>query len=770
MKPLSLSSLRLARRLRQRTQSGYALLTVLVATMVFGLMVMSLLTLVGTDARVQPTYFMSDAMKRSVDGGLQAGIAQVKAVPSTELKVSTNPCVGFAAQSFAIDDRTVDLTCTEKADAEPIYLPTTGDGGTAITTLQSFPVRSMFFGWFTRPNYLGGLGLDQGFANALLDAMGFTASNTPSFVHVGPNAATVLGGVEVANHFVGVAPKAGGSALRVDGRYQQRKTSEKACYSTWQDGHEWVTVFGRSGQVGNVVYSGTGSNAGKVNCTPTPAITTPAVTTPSTSGLPNRVLQPLSCPGNSVVRFEPGYYGPAAVAIMNTWFSAATCQNSVFWFEPGVYLIEGSNDVVSSSLTFADPTSSFVFGTWPGAATWTPGTGVYPRCRPDGAGVSVTLGPTTRLVHTAGEVSMCGDPATATSPRPVLAQRDSVIQRDHAWVVDSSAGRRCTAVRDRTPDGFTCDAWLSTPMVNATSIARPRAGAGNWDRSEGTVLQDVTSCTNLGCSPIWEIGGWDDVNVSGQSVPLSFARIGVTGTYQNINTLDPNTFTFADVLFPDGSKCTTTMAGQLTRLSLGRVPIYLDLLQCYDRVSGTFPIQESGDLVGITVHLKMNGSFTGGGGTLALDYVWLDLETSVPRDNLVTMNRPDGPRHAAFTAFGVVNMPTSNLQVVWADESAPPLGRDLPVSVGHLVLGSLVSGTGDGTAWRIGTLASRGVAAGGRQVVVRAAVGGTLYGTVDVTVFDLDASAAISPASRFEVSNWSYCNKPLTPDATCATP
>ena len=77
-----------ARRSRPQDERGYVLLTVLVATMIFGLIVVALLSMVQTDARVQPTYINSDKVKRALDGGLQTGIARIKAVPTAALSAS----------------------------------------------------------------------------------------------------------------------------------------------------------------------------------------------------------------------------------------------------------------------------------------------------------------------------------------------------------------------------------------------------------------------------------------------------------------------------------------------------------------------------------------------------------------------------------------------------------------------------------------------------------------------------------------------------------
>ena len=119
---------------RRRNESGYVLLIVLVACGIFGLIVMSLLAMVGTDARASSAYLSSDAAKRAVDGALQLGIGQVKAIPSSDLAGALDACAGFpATSSLPIEGRTVDITCAEATEAAPKSLPSSGDGATVLT-------------------------------------------------------------------------------------------------------------------------------------------------------------------------------------------------------------------------------------------------------------------------------------------------------------------------------------------------------------------------------------------------------------------------------------------------------------------------------------------------------------------------------------------------------------------------------------------------------------------------------------------------------------
>jgi hypothetical protein len=73
--------------------------------------------MVGTDARASSAYVNSDSAKRAIDGALQLGIGQVKAVNSGSLANTVSPCTGFPSNSqVTIEGRTLDIAC---ADADP---------------------------------------------------------------------------------------------------------------------------------------------------------------------------------------------------------------------------------------------------------------------------------------------------------------------------------------------------------------------------------------------------------------------------------------------------------------------------------------------------------------------------------------------------------------------------------------------------------------------------------------------------------------------------
>lgn len=769
---------------RRRTQSGYALMTVLVATMVFGLMVMSLLSLVGTDARVQPTYLMSDSMKRSVDGALQAGVAQLKAVPSTELQNSVDPCVGFDQSSLQIEGRTVDISCEPSATSDPMLIPTTGDGGVALTTLGKLPTRSTLRNILIAPNAEGGAGLEPWFADLLLNIANVTDAVSPGLIHVGPNALSVLGDVNVNELYLGFSPSTNpqsplDSSMNVHGEFRQQRNVHKACTTpnSWVGGfaqynHIWDTVLfpaapKRAGNVVSLSPNGT-SQPANVTCT-APAAAAPAVTLASTAGLPEVSLAGRSCTPGTIHEFEPGRYGPAAVAVLNLWF-AGLCPNSMYWFKPGVYAFEAGTATSPDVWLFNDPTSSFVFGTWRGAGSWTPGAPAL--CDPSAPGVAIELGATTSLDHSRGNVSMCGDPADGPSPTPVLHQTNPLNSGSVRWA--SWPGR--TGACPRGTDGvFDCAAnFQSMPKLANTSTAAPASFPASplgsaWVGTESpgsasAVREDVLGCTGWpGCDPnypVWRFDQWAQVMPDGQDVQLGSAQLKIRGwTFQ---TAVGNRF-WAEVKNAKGS-C-VALADTVPPLPSAGNDLAINLLTpgCRSVVSS------SGDLANaeILVKAEMSLGWPNQYYTFGLDAAWLELGLATPLHN-ATMNRAPGANHATFVAFGVTYLPHSNVTAVWGDAVGATIDRDLPFWIGHVVANMLISGTREGDAWRIGTLASRGVGAGGRQVTLQASVDGRLLATVNVTSSDVDSSNELTPAARFETSAWNYCNKPLSPTATCA--
>jgi hypothetical protein len=122
---------------------------------------------------------------------------------------------------------------------------------------------------------------------------------------------------------------------------------------------------------------------------------------------PTSSTVPASCAAGSVTEFAPGLYSVAKTAQLASLLSA-DC-NATYWFRPGTYWFDAPT---GAPLTLADVGSSFVFG---GSAA---PTGSPPRCsEATTADTTVVLGPSTRLEHTGGHLSICGGTA---NPNPAL--------------------------------------------------------------------------------------------------------------------------------------------------------------------------------------------------------------------------------------------------------------------------------------------------------------------------------------------------------------
>ncbi len=73
---------------RRRDQSGYTLLIVLMACGLFAVMLMSLLAMVGTDARALSAYTSADAAKRAVDGATLGEVVREARVEGRKIRGS----------------------------------------------------------------------------------------------------------------------------------------------------------------------------------------------------------------------------------------------------------------------------------------------------------------------------------------------------------------------------------------------------------------------------------------------------------------------------------------------------------------------------------------------------------------------------------------------------------------------------------------------------------------------------------------------------------
>lgn len=753
-----------ARLVTRDDERGYVLLIVLVAMGVFAIVLISLLGMVTTDSRASSTYSNASSWKRSVDGAMQVGLAQLKATTTATLSnPSASACGGVSTGiDVPIENRTVTVDCIvappQPGDAPTRYLPTQGSGGDVLRLLQYYDIGAEDAAGQTLTTLIGAFGGDP--------------TTFAGLIHLGDKPLTIYGDTKVRQWGLGSTPKGTGSSVDIKGSYADGDASSQAACG----GQDAIANFLNPQR--EFKFSTTGTRQcgkGRDNVTLLAgAWDTPAAINSTPAVLP-------ACVAGSVVTFTPGSYTPAQIATMNGWFSVGNCDDVTFLFQPGSYYFNAAlTSATTGVLVFNDRTSNWVFGEpkgWAAPARATSASFDGGACDAAKQGVQIVLGPTTSLqmgspltagVPT-GRIAMCGrftprpDLPEGRVDLPMLSQQPAASLGALSW-----AGEPDLVVggygSPGTPEAVGASTAAAKPATYPTS-GKP------WDGSEVTQANSSFFCS-AGCARGWVLSGFGTPSAD-STRGLTSAVLKIRGTATNVRSQvdwwEPDTVgatrIIADVVLADNRTCSA-----IVNASPSLTPTTLNLLST-NTASPCAPIITTiGQLESakITLTYVLNPiAYTTS--TVNLDYVWMEATSAAgaspnPKPFNIKIDPTTG---SSFNAFGKIALPRTQIDVKWQGDAATPPATELPLFVGDVTAKALASSTLEGPVSRhIGILAARAVAPDNRHVILRVTAGGMVLATTEVRVSDV-TGVAFDPARQFQILNWSYCKVPVTTTATC---
>lgn len=785
----------LRNRNRPARQDGFALIVVLVATLVFGLIVVALLSMAMTSLAVRGQLSSAAAAQRAADAALETWINELKTDPGGVLGRQGQPC---DSGPLDMDTLTVTVRCLGETPAgTPI--PTGMAGNTSLTLLGGFtgPIPDLAAAPSAVATLLG----------PQLKGLAASLSPTfPGFIHYGPKTLEIDGDVRVKQdglvwheqEGVGIA----GPAVSINGKYQQGKTSflfgrldflfrrtpecgllDRRFDRTWSD----LPLIGTT-----LVDSGFHIAATEgLSCNGSNVVTDPnwPAPTPSTPWSAERLRAGMGLPAacddkkpdrsTPVVRLDPGMYNRDDTAILNKWLKQGNCDGVTFWFPPGDYYFDAAGIVAGdintrSAIVVNDLTSNVVFGT---PAGWDPTKGKAPddafpsACSHDGSqpGVTITMSPRTTLKHFNGLLSACSDHDADGREKPLLYQATGADEVRWAGVPT-----------EVTPTRF-ADAGRALRSTAASKPADWPANAGTYDTSEPSPEHSTALCEGMysSCTPRLTFKGFSDPAAYAYGDPKS-AEVHIRGTADNVagNLLGLGSRTVVRVTFGDGSgSCTTTAPdvprGEMTIDLLN--PDVFALAAGYRDLCGKGTITDVAQLDGATVDVTLitgrDGSMCGPwynprycDYSVGIDYAWLEATAgNTPPSIAHTTVDPAAPQPTSMTLYGPVYLPRTQVVVDWRGE--PNLA---PIFGGGLVARALASGidfVNHPTA-KPGKLAGLSRVAGERKVDLAAVIGGRVRATATVRIVDSQPDGrTLSPGRQVEILDWRTCNAEVSTTA-----
>lgn len=781
-------------------EDGFALILVLVATLVFGLIVVALLGMSMGAMAVRSSMTSDAASRRAADAAIETWINELRTSPGAVLGRSGQAC---DSGPLAVDSFTVVVRCEGEAPSgDPV---STGGvaGTTALTLLGGFtgPIADLA----QAPNFLGTL-------NPLFESLDTSLSSTlPGFVHYGPRTLEIDGDVKVRQDGLVWHERDGvgirGPAVAIDGKYQQGKVS-----SPFGGLYGWMTLFRRTPECGLLdprfdrtwqdligvlpdggfhIAATDGMSCRSSNVIVDPRWDPPVPATPwSSTRLRAGMSLPADCaalrpdPDVPVVRLSPGMYNRDDTSRLNDWLRTGNCDGVTFWFPPGDYYFDAAGTVsgdlsTRSSIVARDPTSNVVFGTpsgWDPAAGKAPDSAFPAACVRDGSqpGVTITMSPRTTLKHLSGLISACAARDADGDEEPLLFQAGG--DDDMVW-----AGVP-TAV---TPTTFT-DAGRALRSTAASKPLDWPTNAGPYDTSESSFQYATARCSGayLRCTPKLSFTGFRDGAAYAYGDP-KVAEVHLRGAASNVGDAIPGSRTVVTITFGDGSGFCRT-----SRLDVPRGDVVIDLLRPDPFANDVFrdanlcsrKLTDVAQLDGATVDVtfitvrnpwcvSIDPSVCDY--SVRVDYAWLEARAgNRPPAMAQTAVDPSGTAPASYgrptsmTLYGPVYLPRTQVVVDWRGQPNTD-----PIFGGGLVARALASGID----WRSnpdaqpGKLAGLLRVAGERKVQLAAVVGDRVRATATVRIVDASSNGrAKSPGRQVEVLSWATCNAPVAAPATPA--
>ncbi len=349
------------RRVHTRGDDGYALVIVLGVIMFTSVLIIALLGLALTTAKIANQQAQASRETRSADGAVESAVATIAhssgggncpGLPQTTSITSTSHLTMGPSNE---DD--VTLQCSN-------------------ATVSADP---------TQP--LGGN--DVKIVGGATDALKYTGTAPLTFT----SDITVRGGADVTGN---------GPAVDAQGQYVQG-SGPADCGTLGQSGTHFVQDRDRKPVCGDATAAALTVGTQQL-VDPTDTIASPPQTVP------------LAC--SPVVQLSPGTYDAYQTSQLNKLMSS--CAGSTFWFQPpavpgqpGVYSFDANpNRFGGAALVVDDPTIKVVFGQQAGT------TG---ECDPAVAGASIQLSGRMSLQHRAGRMTVCPG-WNGTTPLPAIVQ------------------------------------------------------------------------------------------------------------------------------------------------------------------------------------------------------------------------------------------------------------------------------------------------------------------------------------------------------------
>lgn len=392
-----------ARRRARRGQEGFVLAFVLGIIALTSLVIVALLGLALTSARIADQQAQLARETRAADGALEAAVDTVRAGagdPCTALPTGQTPVAGFAGRGSTTLDVRVECLLTV-----PPSGPDADLAGPDVEIVGTTP----YAGSVTAPSVSGVT--DPTFVwSGIDDPLQFNAD-----VRVNAGGAPVRA--------------SGGAAVDVAGQYRQRQVPGGGAGGCGPLG----TAATPSNQI--VDFSGVPTcDAGLAEVAPELATPSPpTVLSTSTPGLP-------SCGATTTV--NPGRYSRALVEALNDVLGdGSTCSATVV-FAPGIHVVDvydaagGKTGDARTVLDISNP-NALVVGGVPVAGL---SAASYPQaCDTTADGVTFELSGRSAIRHTAGRVALCARRA-GSATLPVLVQTGQVDAQPVLAAVPTGAG------------------------------------------------------------------------------------------------------------------------------------------------------------------------------------------------------------------------------------------------------------------------------------------------------------------------------------------
>ena len=439
---------RLVRRRARRDEGGYLLIYVLGIIGLTSVLVIALLGLALTSARVASLEARLAKEARAADGALESQVADVAGRGGDVCGDPTTwpRTVAASAVSPAVE---VDCTFGGVSDNPTDFLPgpdveIVGTGGAA-------------------DRYTGGIAVPA-----------VPGVSNPNFVVAGSSAAATFSSDVFVKSGAGPNRGAGTPAVDVAGQYQQGdQVGGAGCGALGTSGPHQITDAGGAGQP-------TCGSVEQINVQPPYVV----------DAVPTVLNRPMSCPSVSLV---PGRYTPGDISKLNAILSGNTPCTVVF--QPGVHYLDvfdaSRTGEARNILTISNKNAKVIGG------VPTP-TMTFPNACESGAtarGVRLVLSARSAIRHTGGNVALCPEHQDG-SALPVLEQSASADTQPTFDAVVSSAFTNSGALAPGSTGWATttmCGGWFNFGGINYTtcpakSFATRWTSAGSGPLTAANVL------------------------------------------------------------------------------------------------------------------------------------------------------------------------------------------------------------------------------------------------------------------------------------------